>query len=384
MTDFESEWTDNGPYLKMLGLIGSLSNLFSESRIPFIHYRVTENLFCKYFNAENLSRTDTAYDARIGNVGFVIKTFQLKSASNSSIEKIAEFNALSPELRQLSGKELALRLAHYRNERMAVANRLYEINRQIYHVIGRREGKLTIFNSPYDPVNIAAIHDIRENAQSLRFKDDRHEYTFNKSKSVLMKRFVLPDKFIDIDIDIISDPYSVLESLLTDTRDNSATRQIRPHVFLPLYSTRKAPVGVEVNASGKWVPLKSGLNQWNAAGRSRDLDEVYIPIPSEVHKNLPAFFPPRHTSFSLRLPDGNVLKAKICQTNNKGLMTNPNKALGDWILRKVLGLLPGEILTIGRLDTAGFDSVVVYRNGELDYSIDVINSSSGQDNGFLE
>ena len=60
MTDFESEWTDNGPYLKMLGLIGSLSNLFSESRIPFIHYRVTENLFCKYFNAENLSRTDTA------------------------------------------------------------------------------------------------------------------------------------------------------------------------------------------------------------------------------------------------------------------------------------------------------------------------------------
>lgn len=136
MNNFETEWLNNEAYFKMLGLMGSLSNLFSDSDIPFIHYRITENLFCKYFNAENLSRTDTAYDAKIADLGVGIKTFQLKNGF--STEKIAEFNALSPELRNLNGIELALRLAHYRNERMLTANRLYGIERQIYHIIGRQ------------------------------------------------------------------------------------------------------------------------------------------------------------------------------------------------------------------------------------------------------
>ena len=35
---------------------------------------------------------------------------------------------------------------------------------------------------------------------------------------------------------------------------------------------------------------KSGLNQWNAGGRPRHSDEVYIPIPSEIHKNFQGFF----------------------------------------------------------------------------------------------
>jgi len=32
---------------------------------------------------------------------------------------------------------------------------------------------------------------------------------------------------------------------------------------------------------------KSGLNQWNARGRDRNPNEVYIPIPAEIHKNFP-------------------------------------------------------------------------------------------------
>ncbi len=380
MKDFKAEWLNNETYFKMLGLMGSLSNLFSDSDIPFIHYRITENLFCKYFNAENLSRTDTAYDARIADLGVGIKTFQLKG--KSSTEKIAEFNALSPELRNLNGEELAHRLTYYRNERMFTANRLYGISNQIYHIIGRRENELIVFNTPYELIDTDSIKVIKDTKVSLHFKDQHHEYTFNKSKSVLMKKFSVPEEFKCIDVKVIPDPYSLLENLLGGQNQEFKKADTCPFVLLPLYSLRKPPIGVYCNSEGKWVPLKSGLNQWNADGRPRDLNEVYIPIPAEVHRNSPGFFPERHVPFNLHLPDGNILNVKVCQTKNKGLMSNPNKALGEWILRKVLGLNQGELLTIDKLDAAGFDTVVVYKNHDKDYSIDVFYSSA--DNGLME
>ena len=91
--NFVSDWKSNTEYFELLELMARLSNLFSDNTIPFIHYRVTENLFCKYFKADNLSRSDTAYDAKTDSFGIGIKTFQLKN--NSSLEKIAEFNAIS-------------------------------------------------------------------------------------------------------------------------------------------------------------------------------------------------------------------------------------------------------------------------------------------------
>ena len=77
-------------YYQYIKSVSSLSKLFSESDIPFLHYKLEENLFCKAFNAENLSRTDTAYDVKIDNIGIGIKTFVCPS--NSKSEKIAEFD----------------------------------------------------------------------------------------------------------------------------------------------------------------------------------------------------------------------------------------------------------------------------------------------------
>ena len=42
-------------YEKFLKIVGSLSNLFSESQIPYLYYRVAEKIFCKAFDAEDLS-----------------------------------------------------------------------------------------------------------------------------------------------------------------------------------------------------------------------------------------------------------------------------------------------------------------------------------------
>ena len=55
------------------------------------------------------------------------------------------------------------------------------------------------------------------------------------------------------------------------------------NVFLPLYSYGRNNEPI--------VPQKSGLNQWNAGGRVRNKNEVYIPISSKIHKKYPNFLP---------------------------------------------------------------------------------------------
>lgn len=116
--------------------------------------------------------------------------------------------------------------------------------------------------------------------------------------------------------------------------------------------------------------MVSGLNQWNAGGRKRDFGEVYIPIPIEIHKQFPHFFPTRDEPFELKIPTGEIFSAKVCQENSKALMTNPNKALSDWLLRKVFQVEEGELLTIEKMNKLGFDSVLIIKDEKGNYKID--------------
>lgn len=351
-------------YYSMLALMAGLSNLFSDSEIPFIHYRITENLFCRYTGATNLSRTDTAYDAKWEDIGIGVKTFIL--SGNSSKEKIAEFNALAPELKDLNGKALAHRLADFRNERMNSANGLYGINKALYHIIGRRKESLVVFNCDYDYVDKDNIRILKSTDKALHFTDEKNIYSFNRSKSVLMKDFYLPDDAKQIDVNIIEDPYTLLEKLLNKD-ENMEKSKYKERVILPLFSMK---YGI------KYVPECSGLNQWNAAGRARDEDEVYIPIPILVRRYKEGFFPDSKTPFILHLPDGSEMSAKVCQAGGKALMSNPNKALGNWLLRKVLHKAPGHLVTYQDLEIAGFDSIVITKNDDGSYNLDVSRDNS--------
>lgn len=362
-TSFDLDWRNNRKYFDMLVLMASLSKLFAEGNVPLLNYRVPENLFCKYFShSVNQARACTAYDATLGNLGVGIKTFILKSGDTSK-EKIAEFDKKAGELSGLSGMDLARKLAEFRNGRMRTANSLYGVTQSIYHIVGRKENNLTIFNSPYLEINENAIDIVEDKGSSLTFVDTSTNelYSFNRSKSVLMKKFNRPNVFIEREVQLIEDPYSILEQLLLGHTSLSMTPQDRrPYVILPLFSTRENK-----------VPEKSGLNQWNAAGRPRDPNEVYIPIPAQIHNEFPDFFPPRDVPFNLHLPNGSVMSAKVCQDGGKALMSNPNRALGEWLLRGVLHLKEGTLLTMDHLNDAGFDCVVLYKNGAEDYSLDV-------------
>ena len=77
--DIENE----GNYLKLLSAVSKLSGLFSESAVPFINYRVAENIFCRSFDAGNLSRSDTAFDANYNSIGIGLKTFTCNSNNSN-------------------------------------------------------------------------------------------------------------------------------------------------------------------------------------------------------------------------------------------------------------------------------------------------------------
>ena len=353
---FLKNWQDNNTYFEMLRLMASISRLFSESSTPYLDYRLTENLFCKYFEAQNDARSCTAYDARLSNLGIGIKTFGINKGY--STEKIAEFNKLKPKLDGLKGYDLARQIAIFRNERMEFSNSTYDVNETQYHIVGRQDGCLKVFNTPYDMVNINAICDVEDKEASISFNDSINEYSFNKSKSVLLKRFYLPTEYKEIPVDILGEPLELLAQLLNTSNSLSSQtfspiypREIKgiDYVILPLYSKRGVP----------HVPERSGLNQWNAKGRVRDANEVYIPIPKSIHNLYPNFFPRRDCPFELILPDGKSLTAKVCQDGGKALMSNPNAALGEWILRKVLRKPIGELVTIDDLNTFGIDSVKI-------------------------
>jgi hypothetical protein len=365
---------DNGSkYLDLLSAISKLSGLFSDSDIPYINYRAVENIFCKSFNAHNLSRSDVAYDANYNSIGVGLKTFICKT--HGSVEKIAEFNKLSPLLRRLRGIDLALRVASYRNDRILLAQRTYNISDSIYHIVGRRKKELVLFEADYDQIEIDNIKIISTSEKSVKFEDGVNQYSYNISKSTLFRTFEIPTSAYLHDIEILEDPYKVILSFFKDRPIDKRELEAREFVVLPLFSINKKGT--------RSIFTKSGINQWNAGGRKRNIGEIYIPIKSIVHKSFPHFFPERHVDFNLKLPSGEILKATICQEKGKALMTNPNNALANWLLRRILRLKEGELATIDRLDELGFDSVVIYKVSYTEYEIDITSLSNFQDFQYL-
>lgn len=360
---------NNGEYLKLLSAVSKLSGLFSESSIPFINYRVAENIFCKSFGAGNLSRSDTAFDANYNSIGVGLKTFVC--GGNSSTEKVAEFNSLSRDLKEFEGKELAFKLAEYRNERINLANRVYNIDSSLYHIVARKEKELFLYETDYNVIDVNNINSVKDNKASLQFEDGQNLYSFNYSKSTLFRKFIVPPNVFRLPIDIIEDPYSLLLELFEENKSlKTATDKLikgENYVILPLYGIRKKE---------KYIFERSGLNQWNANGRERNLGEIYIPIPADIHRKYPNFFPERDKSFELQIPTGETFNASLCQQGRKALMTNPNRSMSDWLLRKVLQLKEGELATIEKLDKLGFDSLIITKENENSFKIDIMKTNS--------
>lgn len=346
-------------YNRLLKILGSLSNLFSDSSVPYLNYRISENLFCKSFNAENLSRSDVSADASKNRLGIGIKTFV--EGNGNSWQKVAEFNRLRSQYIEITDlrKQLEV-IAGFRNERIDFTKRNHDLSGMSYHCVVRSDGVIKYYDAEFLSVNIERLSDIERKRNVVTFNDGLSEYSFNLSKSTLYKRFKTPENAFEIPLEIISDPFKALEQFFGEADLLFEKKENNPYIYLPLYSIKNGE---------KVVFEKSGLNIWNAGGRPRDPNEVYLPYPALIRSNYPEFFPSIDEPFEMILPNGEILSAKVCQENGKAIMSNPNKALGEWLLRNVLNLKEGEVLTYDKLEKIGVDSVLIRKEKESQYSI---------------
>ena len=250
---------------------------------------------------------------------------------------------------------------------------MYGISESHYHIIARRAKELILFETPYQPIDIDRIKlpASKQTKSSLQFEDGINTYSYNYSKSTLYQKFTVPQNAFKLPVEILADPYNLILGLFKKDIAMAFAKEKSikglNYVVLPLYGMQDKQ---------KFVFEKSGLNQWNADGRKRDPGEIYIPVPIKIHQNYPDFFPPRYQEFNLKVPTGEVFKAKICQENGKGLMTNPNKALSDWLLRKALKVKEGQLATITDLNRLGFDSVIITKDDANNFRIDTAKTDS--------
>lgn len=338
-------------YLEDLQIVGSLSGLFSDSNTPFIHYRASENLFCNALNAINLARADVSADAKLEDKGIGIKTFL--EGNKKTLQKIAEFNEQQNLYKNLSAIEKIKKVSQFRNKRIQFTKNAYAIKDMLYHCIVRNNYGFFLFEEPMNEIDIDSLKIISQNAHTILFTDDNQEYKFDESKSTLYKRFITDEYFASVKVNILENPIEELRKI--NLAEGDAETIIPEHIVLPLYSN--------TSTGEKVVYPKSGLNLWNAGGRQRKSNEVYIPHPALIRDLFENFFPNRDESFEVSLPNGKTLSMKVCQENGKAIMSNPNTALGEWILRDILKLPEGTIVTYEMLLEIGIDSIYFQKAG---------------------
>lgn len=356
-------------YKQILKKIGALSNLFSDSSKPSLYYRAHENCFCKYFNAENLGREDCSADAKKGKTGIGLKTWV-----GSNIQKVAEFGKLRDKLENLDDDDLIKKVSEFRNERIRTTMNIHGLDYMIYHVIIREEHKMVISECSYDFIDIENIKRLpkKDNNNTRYFTDGKHEYNFNKAKTTLYMNFSNLELLDEFSVNIITDPYEILLNIGAPANGETSSvlvssNTIHRQLALRLYTFKKGkPVVAE----------KSGLNQWNAGGRPRNPDEVYIPF-NKIDRERPEnknFFPAKDTSFTLILPNNTEISAKLCQENSKAIMSNPNTSLGKWLLRDILNIPKNTIVTYEMLQKKGFDTVLFTKLQNNKYTLQFVNS----------
>jgi hypothetical protein len=373
-------------YAKLLKFASRLSRLFSDTPTPLIDYRFVEKAFVSVTGARDLSRKDISFDAVMASrAGVGAKTFGFNPNTGTKIEKVAEFttDAKNGEFAGLPPEAIATVVSSLRNARLKSdsAEVGVDMAHSFYHCVLRVPGGAIIHEEEMRLIDMERIKPLGRNGKPIgrfplanddhiRFTDGTKEYTFNRSKNTLMQRFRTDVGYTSemIELNVQENIWALLlageldEVFALDSSPGEPKAQAAmDYVILPLYSTQSSIIKV--------VPPKSGINQWNAGGRKRSFGEAYIPIPSQVHKLKPGFFPPRDQKFELSLPTGEIVSAKVCQQGSKALMSDPNTVLCNWIFSTLDGsytyaesrLSRNLPYTYDDLLRIGKDSVVVRR-----------------------
>lgn len=382
---------EKNDYIEFLKIFGALSGLFKDNqegtnaRKPYLYYRNHEQLFARVFDVEDLTRKDSAFDAlgkwENDRVGIGLKTWI--HTKNYTYQKVAEFNKLAPEviaplIENGTPEEVIEKVSELRNERIMLDKRLYKTDRDVYHFITRDDDLMNIVETSYDLIDIESLELIKSDGKTYTFKDKLHYYKFYKSKSVLLEQFDASqgEVITQIPIKQFDDPFELIRMIELPKERNEI---IYDEIYLPLYQDKK---------EGRIVSNRSGVNMRHSKSKNKGSNtlrpeyEIEVRISTWIHHIFPKFFgidafnedeikDENLNDFDLIVPDGRILKGRVKQAKGKSLQTNPQGALGEWILKDVLGLENREVVTWELLDKLGIDSVKITKVDNKQFKITV-------------
>lgn len=113
------------------------------------------------------------------------------------------------------------------------------------------------------------------------------------------------------------------------------------------------------------VGNKSGLN-WGHRG-TRNRNESYLRVPSQIHLEFPNFFPQREQPFIIQTDDGEQLTCVMAQNNQKAIQTTENNALLGTYFRKRIGVPEEAFITLEDLQNYGKTYVTIKKLDNLLY-----------------
>lgn len=101
---------------------------------------------------------------------------------------------------------------------------------------------MLLYETDYNKIDINNIHSVKSNKASLQFEDGNNFYSFNYSKSILFRKFIIPQNAFHLPIDIIDDPYSLILYLFKKKEYKPTQNSLikgQNYVVLPLYGIKK-------------------------------------------------------------------------------------------------------------------------------------------------
>lgn len=392
-------------YLDFLKLFANLTYLFKENReegdeVPYLHYRIHEQLFGRVFNVKDITRKDTALDfvAQFDdeNIGIGLKTW-VNSNKNYNSQKVAEFDTLSKQYfeKYTDKLELAKEISRRRNTRIRTDEDRYGVSKSIYHYVIREPNLIRIFETKYLPINVDKIELQQGFENQLIWKDleSNTVYSWNKSKSTLMQRFDVTsgNEIISLDINMAEDPFELLKKIFDDM--GLENQEDDGDLILPLYLIKQGVAS---------VPNQSGLNKWHRHDdrrKNRTNWDVEIRIPSWVHTEFSGWFFGRNfteddskLTFTLRFPNGRETKASINGSGGKNMQSARSKVLGQWLLKSVFGKEDSwmknpnndDVITFEELHLRGVDSIRLSKVRGIDDTISIDVASLGAFNDMAK
>ncbi|MDO4912775.1 MAG: NgoFVII family restriction endonuclease [Lactobacillus sp.] len=388
--------TQRDEYEKYISMIASLSELFNqkstEDKAPYLDSKFQETIYAKCFESQEVDINNTPHDIMSifddVHIGIGLKTWKSSRPSFQKVMQIKGFMEEIEDAKKLGDEELIEHIAKIKNERLlSDYNRLgLSKDKNIYHYITRDSGKLRYYETSYPLIDMNTLEKIEKTNKRITFRDKNKTYKYTFSDSQIYMRFG-PDEsqtslLCESDINLLDDPFSFLKQAFAlkknqETYDNTESVD---YLYLPLYSYSK-----------KEVLPRSGINAWNGKPKTkgsrkpRPSGEAYIPIPKDVWKKKPRWVDKNidmsnyyqykdstgksSYEFTLHLPNGEQLPAMFAQSDFKSLQTNPQSALGTWLLN-ALGIFEPQrteydkpakkIVTMDRLKNYGVDSVKLW------------------------